>query len=121
MDEMTKDEISREVNKMIVPELFGCGKDELIEKYDQVLDSIGPKTNEEIGFLLEAMNKRYEETLEILSERAINDYASGEISDLKNVPLLLVEHDGEKHVENIPYIVADWIGIIGYAMKKYDV
>lgn len=117
---MTKEEIYSEVYKMVVPELFGFGKEELIEKYDKVLDSIGAKTNEEIGFLLEAINKRYEETLEMLSEKALKDYESGKIENLKDVPLLLVEEDGETHIENIPYAVADWMGIIGYAMKKYD-
>ena len=31
------------------------------------------------------------------------------------------DDDGRKHITNIPYIIADWIGFIVYFATKYDV
>lgn len=98
------------------PELFGYGKEELFRKYEICLSEIDPRDNDDKCYILEAMKERLEEIVMSISDDSLQNYLNGEIKRREDIPLLLSE---TKELTNIPYIVADWIGLIAYTKEKY--
>ena len=116
---MNRQAIFNEVEKIVPPELFGFGKDELMKKYDECLKPIKIKKTEEAEWLLAELTGRYKEVVKAMSEKSIRDYVSGEIENIQSLPLLKTRENGIAYVNNIPYPIADWIGLIAYVKKKY--
>ena len=52
---------------------------------------------------------------------AMQDWQDGEIDHINKLPLIMKVVNGRREVQNIPHVIADWIGLIAYTRKKYSV
>lgn len=118
---MTKEQIYKIINENRPPDLFGGSIEKLMQKYDLYLSLIDPKTPDEIGYMMDAMREIYEDKLKTISEQSLQDWQDGEIDDINKLPLVMKVVNGRREVQNIPHVIADWIGLIAYTRKKYSV
>ena len=115
---MTREEIYNKARRTKPPELFKGTMKAVCAEYDEYIDSFDLQTREEAEWLMGAMEDRYEKTLKYIHNRTVRDYRDGKIYDVREMPLLTQRIHGRKTVTNIPYIIADWIGLILYVRKK---
>lgn len=118
---MTKEQIFSIIRDNRPPDLFDGSIEKLKHKYDLYLSLIDPKTPDEIYYTMDAMMEMYENRLKATSEQSIQNWQKGEIKDASELPLVVKDVDGRKEVQNIPPVIANWIGLIAYARKKYSV
>jgi len=118
---MTREQIHKIIQENQPPDLFGGSTEKLMRKYDLYLSLIDPQTPDEIGYMMDAMREIFENKLKEISEQSLQDWQKGEVDDINKLPLVVRVVNGRKEVQNIPHIIADWIGIIAYARKKYSV
>ena len=103
-------------DKYVFVEADGCWG--IIDLYLSLID---PKTPDEIGYMMDAMREIYEDKLKTISEQSLQDWQDGEIDDINKLPLVMKVVNGRREVQNIPHVIADWIGLIAYTRKKYSV
>ena len=119
---MTGLEIMQKVHSLQLPEIMIESKEILAEKYDKILNEFDLDNEDDVKCLYMIIKDWINQMVAFFSKKSKKDYRDGIIKDPEDILFCMEkDDDGRKHITNIPYIIADWIGFIVYFATKYDV